>query len=153
MSWLKEFIFDIVVWLMCCLFNSGLQFPLLIEIPHLFIYIVHILHLILLHTGALWIIYFSYIFGLCTWFLTCRSQNSWNFLSAESNRGAFCYVNEVGFGKYLRIRLVAKRTNSVIRGLELPIPSPDLSGGDCLRLNQLPVASDVMNHISAMKLP
>lgn len=38
--------------------------------------------------------YFSYIFGFSPSFLAHSSQNPWNFLSLESDIGAFCYVNE-----------------------------------------------------------
>lgn len=33
--------------------------------------------------------YFSYIFGLCTQFLTHSSQNHWNFLSDKSYGNSF----------------------------------------------------------------
>lgn len=36
------------------------------------------------------------------------------------------YVNKMTFGKYLRMGLVSKGTNHVIRGLELLVSSSDL---------------------------
>lgn len=57
-------------------------------------------------------IYKKYIFGqsddqsiflTCIWacsqFLLHSSGNSWNFLGVESEKGGFCYGNEVAFGK------------------------------------------------------
>ena len=51
-------------------------------------------------------------------------QNTWSFLSKEQDKGNFCYVNEVTFGKSLRMGLVARRTNQEIRGMEISVPSP-----------------------------
>ena len=48
-------------------------------------------------------IYFSNIFDLSLQFLTHSYQNCWNFLSAESGKGVFCYVIEVTFPKQLRV--------------------------------------------------
>lgn len=45
-------------------------------------------------------IYFSYIFGLRSWFVAHYFQNSRNFLSVENNKAIFCYVNEATFGKH-----------------------------------------------------
>ena len=42
-------------------------------------------------------IYFSYIFCLHVQFLAHNSQNPWDFLSVESDKGAFCYVKEITF--------------------------------------------------------
>lgn len=41
--------------------------------------------------------YFSYIFYLHVQFLAHNSQNPWDFLSVENDKGAFCYVKEVTF--------------------------------------------------------
>lgn len=51
-------------------------------------------------------------------------QDTWNFLSKERDKGDFCYVNEVTFGKSLRMRLVARRPNQEIRGMEISVPCP-----------------------------
>ena len=40
-------------------------------------------------------IYSSYMFDLHPWFLALGFQNPWNSLSAEVDKGVFCYVNEV----------------------------------------------------------
>lgn len=47
-------------------------------------------------------IYFSYILVFLQ-SAAHRSQNPWNFLSAESKKSVFCYVNKVMFGKHLRV--------------------------------------------------
>lgn len=39
-------------------------------------------------------------------------------------KGVSCYVNEVTLGKHLKMGLMVKRTNHIIRGLELSVPSP-----------------------------
>lgn len=49
------------------------------------------------------VIYKKYIFALCPQYLAHSFQNSWNFLSAESDKSDFFYVNKVTFGKYLRM--------------------------------------------------
>ena len=49
-------------------------------------------------------IYFLYIFDLPPLFLSQSSQSPWNFLSVESDKGIFCFINEVTFGKHLRMR-------------------------------------------------
>ena len=41
------------------------------------------------------------VFGLHPDFLAQSSYSPWNFLSTESGNDAFCYVNEVTFGKSL----------------------------------------------------
>lgn len=38
-----------------------------------------------------------------SFFLAHSSQSPWNFLSFESSKVAFCYVNEVSLGKHLRM--------------------------------------------------
>ena len=50
--------------------------------------------------------------------------------------------------------LVARRTNQVIRGWELPFPPPDFQGRERdLRLNQPLLANDLVNHDYVMKPP
>ena len=50
--------------------------------------------------------------------------------------------------------LVARRPNHVIRELELSVPPLDFQGGEKgLRLNQYPLANDLVNHDYVMKLP
>ena len=46
-----------------------------------------------------------------------------NFLSVKSNKGVFCYVNEVTLGKHLRMGLVVRGTKLMIGGLKLSHPS------------------------------
>ena len=48
-------------------------------------------------------IYFSYISVLHPQFLAHSSKNLWNFLSVESDKIVFCYMNDVTFGKHLRM--------------------------------------------------
>ena len=50
----------------------------------------------------------------------------------ESYEGFFCYVNEMTCGKHLGKGkgLVARRTNHVIRRLELSMPPPDFWEGE-----------------------
>lgn len=47
--------------------------------------------------------------------------------SVESHKGVFFYVNEMTFGKHLRMGLVASGTNHVIRGLRHSVLAPDRS--------------------------
>lgn len=62
-------------------------------------------------------------------FLAHSSLNPWNFPSAESDGGVFCYVNEVTLLGSTKARgLVARRTHHVISGLELSVPSTSHSG-------------------------
>ena len=44
-------------------------------------------------------------------------------------KDVFCYVTDVTFGQDLR-GLAASEAKPVIRGLELPVTSPDLGGGE-----------------------
>lgn len=65
--------------------------------------------------------YFSYIFGLSpqfsdSQFLMYSSQNPWNIISAKSGKGVLYYVNEVTSDPHLRMEVVGKRTNHVIKG-------------------------------------
>ena len=48
-------------------------------------------------------LYFSCIFGLHPWCLTHSPEIHWKFLSVESDKNVFCYVNEVTFGKHLSL--------------------------------------------------
>lgn len=49
-------------------------------------------------------------------------------LCDESDKGVFCSVNEVTFGKPLGWGQVARGTTHMIRGSELSVPPPDLGG-------------------------
>ena len=56
-------------------------------------------------------------------FLAQSSSNPWNFLSEESHKGFFCYVNKVTFGLHLRMgSWLPRRINNVIKLLELSVP-------------------------------
>lgn len=61
-------------------------------------------------------------------FLAQSFWNTWNFLSEKSNKGVFYYVREVTFELHLWMRLVARETNLVFRGLELSVPPQPLKG-------------------------
>lgn len=69
------------------------------------------------------ITYKKYIFGHLDDHNSWLTQllNSWNFLNVESRKYVFCYVNEMTFGKHLRMGFVANETNYVIRRLELSV--------------------------------
>ena len=57
------------------------------------------------------------------------------------------------FGPNLRMGLIVKRTNFVIRGLEISVPVPDIQGGERgWILNRLPMADDLINQAYVMKL-
>ena len=56
----------------------------------------------------------KYIFDPHLCFLNPR-----NFLSDESDKDVFCYLNEVSFRKHLRGRVVAKGTSPIIRRIKL----------------------------------
>ena len=45
----------------------------------------------------------KYIFSLLPFFLAHSSENPWNFLSDESNKGVLCYVNKMIFVTHLRM--------------------------------------------------
>ena len=69
-------------------------------------------------------------------------------------KNIFCYVNEVFWGPHLRMGLVAKETKHVIRGLALSFQTPNLWGGErSWRLNQSPVANELINHAYVTKPP
>ena len=65
-------------------------------------------------------------------FLAQSSRSPWNFLSAESPKGVFCYVNEATSGKHLRMGLVArgKQPCDWEVGNSSPTPTPNLQGGE-----------------------
>ena len=63
--------------------------------------------------------------------------------------GASCYVNKVTFGKCLRMELVVRRTNHVLRGLYLSVPTyPHLLG----RREELKVESTAYGQLMAKDL-
>lgn len=71
------------------------------------------------------------------------------FLSVESDKGVFRYINMVTFGKLLRIDggWLPGRPNHMIRELELSVPPPDLWGEETdWRWNQTSMTSDLINH-------
>ena len=84
-------------------------------------------------------IYKKYIFGhsdnqniflICIWF----SSSPWLTLlkplefpkCVESDKGVFCYVNKMTFGKQLRMPAGFQVILGLIRRLELSVPAPDL---------------------------
>lgn len=84
--------------------------------------------------------------------LVHSSQNPENFLSVESDRGTFCYVNEVTFGGHLKMGMVINGAKQVIRGLEISVPLPILKVGERGRgLNQSPMANVLVNHDTVEK--
>ena len=89
------------------------------------------------------VIYKKYVFGFCPHFWH-RATETFR-ISEEST--IVCYVKEVTFGSYLRKRLVTLRTNLLIR-LELLDSPHDFPGGERLRLQQLQMASDLINYAS-----
>ena len=89
------------------------------------------------------VIYKKYVFGFCPHFWR-RATETFR-ISEEST--IVCYVNEVTFWSYLRKGLVTLRTNLLIR-LELLDSPHDFPGGERLRLQQLQMASDVINYAS-----
>lgn len=87
------------------------------------------------------VMYKKYVFGFCPHFWH-RAAETFR-ISGEST--VVCYVNEVTFGSYLRKGLVTLRTNLLIR-LELLDSPHDFPGGERLRLQQLQMASDLINY-------
>lgn len=75
----------------------------------------------------IFILIIKYIYLVCSPFLAQSSYNPWNFLSSESDEGVFCYVIEVT-GSTQGWGLAARKTNHVIRGLEISAPSSPDSG-------------------------
>lgn len=54
--------------------------------------------------------YLSYVFGLCPQLLTHSPPTPWTFLSFQSDKVVFCFVNEVTFGRHLRVGTVCQWT-------------------------------------------
>lgn len=79
--------------------------------------------------------------------------NHWNFFSVESDRDVSCYINEVTFGPHLRLGSVCQENHSCDWRVGTLSPSPaHLMGKERIwRLNQLPVANDLINHGYVMK--
>ena len=75
--------------------------------------------------------------GLYSWFLAHSSPNPGDFLSDKSNGIIFCFLSsapettsqEVTLVPIQGWGLVARKTNHVIRKLELLVQSPDFRGG------------------------
>lgn len=91
----------------------------------------------------------TYIFGLCP----ISGTELWkpgNFLSDESNKSVFCYVNEISFGHTPQWRMGAgcQESQPLIRGLKLSVlPLSNLWEGEkSWRLNQSSMANDLINH-------
>ena len=80
-------------------------------------------------------------------------KNPWNFLSDESDRVVFFYINEVTFEEHLRTGLVASGANHVIRGLELPPTPTSGEGREAHRLTQSLMVNELINPAYLMKLP
>lgn len=72
----------------------------------------------------------------------------------ESIEHASFYVNTVTFRSILGWRLVARRTNHVMRGFELLILTLDLLGGErhC-KMNQWPVANGLISYAYVLTPP
>ena len=107
------------------------------------------------------------MFGLHPQFLAHSSPNPWNCLSNKSN-GIFGLLSSAPGNTLGQLTsrvpssmgLVARRTDHVFRGLEfsVPLPSPPHSSHFWgtwrgLRLNQLPLVNDSVNHDNVMKSP
>ena len=59
----------------------------------------------------------TYIYLVFIIFLAQSSQNSWNFLSDESDKRVFCNTNDMTFGKsldHLKVGLAVRGANLVI---------------------------------------
>lgn len=75
--------------------------------------------------------------GLYSWFLAHSSPNLGDFLSDKSNEIIFCFLSSLPETTSQKVTLVpiqgwglvARRTNHVIRELELLLQSPDFWGG------------------------
>ena len=61
------------------------------------------------------------------------------------------FVNEVTFGKHLRLGELVAGESTINRGLDLSVPPPDFWGGE--RLSQSPMTSGLINHAYVMKPP
>ena len=61
-----------------------------------------------------------------------------SILNDKSEEGVFCYANEVAFGLFLRMGLVARGTNLLIRRLELSVPPCTQGRGERLGQGGVP---------------
>lgn len=79
--------------------------------------------------------------------------NHWNFFSVESDRDVSCYINEVTFGPHLRLGSVCQENRPCDWRVGTLSPSPSHLVGEerIWRLNQLPVANDLISHGYVMK--
>ena len=85
-------------------------------------------------------------------------SSAWSHCSDNAGSSTLCTRRELLFEVTFRNNygwgLVARRTNWLIRRLEFSVPPPDFWGGKKgLRLNQLPLARDLVNHDYVMKPP
>ena len=95
--------------------------------------------------------YKEYKFDLHPCFTELKSLESPKSLS---NRGVFCYVNEVTLGKNLRMGAPWQWNQPGDESWDFQSHPHDLWGGEgSWRLNQLPVASELINHDYVMKPP
>ena len=100
------------------------------------------------------VIYNKYIFGLSSIF-GMKLLMPLEFLSwKESDKGIFCYVNEVAFECRLPLKGAGCQENQGFEGWIFHSHLPDLQGEkSSLRLNQLPMANELINHVCIMKPP
>lgn len=101
-------------------------------------------------------IHFSYIFGLTPRFRTHASQIPRNSLSVQSNKGVFCYVNEMVF--VIPPRDKGWLPGEPAIGLEgqnfQSLSHPSTQGEERgWRLSQFLVAKDLINHAYIIKSP
>ena len=98
--------------------------------------------------------YISPIYLACSYFLTHSSQSPWNFLNVESNKGIFCYVNDVTFGKLIGMEAGCQWSQLCDKRVGIFILYQDIWGGERgWRFNQLAVTSDSGNHEYVTKSP
>ena len=105
------------------------------------------------------VIYKKYIFDhsedqnlclICIWssftvaLMAHSSPSSWNFLRVESDQGVSCCVNDVSFGKHLRLGVDCQWDRPVIR---------PPGRGARLELKSTPLANDLVNHVYVIKPP
>ena len=96
----------------------------------------------------------KYIFGHSAIFgmklLMPLEFRSWK----ESDKGIFCYVNKVAFECRLPLNRAGCQENQQFEGWIFQSHLPDLQGEkSSLKLNQLPMANELINHVCVMKLP
>lgn len=83
-----------------------------------------------------------------------RASKSLGISYDESYEDASFYVNKVTFRSILGWSLVARRTDHMMRGLELSVLTLDFLGGErCYRLNQWPVANGVISYAYVLTPP